>query len=264
MAGRKKKAAPDPFEVPIEEPVPPQPPLPPPPVPPPANPDDPAAGLRNGPRPVAQPVPMMPGTPEAVINNVLVRELENPTPDAKAHAPDPNIVVLDEIARGISQGTDINHVRDDALRIAAHQPEKVNIVNAILRGVDINRLNRFVQVRDQAEHALAVAAMRGDLKSTEYLAFLRMAANEIKEIRENLTVEEIMKHGGNDSAGMLNKMDHQAQAQEQIVAQQYKDTTPLGREIIRKQIHRIKTKLAEAGKLKKKGEPQEKKKAKKS
>jgi hypothetical protein len=194
---------------------------------------------------------MMPTSPEALINNVLVREIEQPTHDAKAHTPDPNITVLDEIARGISQGTDINHVRDDALRIASHQPEKVNIVKALMRGVDINRLNRFVQVRDRAEHELAKAALRGDLKSTEYLAFLRFAATEIKEIRENLTVEEIMRNGGGDSEGMLNKMDHAQQAQETETAKQYKNTTPLGREIIRKQIHRMKTKLAKAGKLKK-------------
>jgi hypothetical protein len=260
MAGRKKKAA---REIPLEHaavpprPQPQAPPqLPPPPLPlPPANPNDPAAGLRGGPPPLCQPVVMMPDCPEACVNNVLVREIENPTPNARVHTPDPNITVLDEIAKGISQGTDINHVRDDALRIASHQPEKINMVNALLRGVDINRLNRFVQVRDQAEHALAVAAMRGDLKSTEYLAFLRMAANEIKEIRENLTVEEIMRNGGNDSAGMLSKMDHAQQAQEQEQAQQYKGTTPLGREIIRKQIHRLKTKIAKAGKLKKPKDP---------
>lgn len=202
---------------------------------------------------------MMPGSPEAVINNVLVRELQDPSQDANAHTPDPNITVLDEIAKGISLGTDINHVRDDALRIASHQQEKVNIVKALMRGVDINRLNRFVQVRDRAEHELAKAAMRGDLKSTEYLAFLRMGCNEIKEIMENLSTDEITKNGGGDSVGMLNKMDHAQQAQEQQAVLQYKNTTPLGREVIRKQIHRMKTKLEKAGKLRKPGEPKAKK-----
>jgi hypothetical protein len=247
MAGkRKRKAAPVvEVEVPLENA--PAPPLLPPVA---ANEDDPAAALRGGPRPACEPQPVLVDSPEAVINNALCRELVDPTPDSKQHSPDPNLTVLDEIAKGISHGTDINHVRDDAMRIASHQPEKINVVKALMRGVDINRLNRFAQVRDRAEHELAKAAMRGDLKSTEYLAFLRFSANEIKEIMGNMKVEEIMKNGGGDSEGMLDKMDHAKQAQEANADTQYKGTTPQGREIIRKQMYHIETKLRKAGMMK--------------
>ncbi len=211
--------------------------------------DDPAAGLRGGP-PIAVAVPLLSDSPEALINNVLCREIQDPTTGFTEPAPDPNITVLDEISRGISQGTDINHVKDDAMRIAAHQTEKASMVRALMRGVDINRLNRFVRVRDKAEHELSKAAMRGDLKSHEYLAFLRMSALEIKEIMVNLSSEEMHKSAGSDSAGMLAKMDHTQQAQESASARQYKGTTPQGREIIRKQIYDMKTQLRKAGKLK--------------
>lgn len=211
--------------------------------------DDPAAGLRGGPA-IAVPVPLLADGPEAVINNVLCREIQDPTQGFAESPPDPNITVLDEISRGISQGTDINHVKEDAMRIAAHQTEKASMVRALMRGVDINRLNRFVRVRDKAEQELSKAAMRGDLKSTEYLAFLRMSALEIKEIMVNLSSDELHKSAGSDSAGMLAKMDHTQQAQETASAREYKGTTPQGREIIRKQIYDMKTLLRKAGKLK--------------
>jgi hypothetical protein len=248
MAGRRKRQAAPEVEVDVPLENAPAPPL----LPPVAavNEDDPAAALRGGPRPACEPQPVLVDSPEAVINNALCREIVDPSPNSPQHSPDPNLTVLDEIAKGISQGTDINHVRDDAMRIASHQPEKVNIVKALMRGVDINRLNRFAQVRDRAEHELAKAAMRGDLKSTEYLAFLRHSQTEIKEILGRLDVEEIMRNGGGDSEGMLNKMDHAKQAQEAVSDEQYTGTTPQGREIIRKQMYHMETTLREAGMMK--------------
>lgn len=249
MAGKRKRTAAPEFEVEVPLENAPAPPLLPA-VAGAAIPDDPAAALRGGPRPACEPQPVLVDSPEAVINNALCRELVDPSPNSAPHTADPNLTVLDEIAKGISQGTDINHVREDALRIASHQTEKVNIVKALMRGVDINRLNLFAQVRSRAEHELAKAAMRGDLKSTEYLAFLRFAANEIKEISTNMKSEEIARNGGGDPEGTLNKMDYAKQAQEAAEDVQYKGTTPQGREIIRKQMYHIEKKLRSAGMMK--------------
>lgn len=256
MAG-KRKAKIEQVEVPINPAPAPAP------IPAPAAPAPPAPVVDILPEGRKQPcVPdhiAVPDSPEAILNNVLCREINDPSQDESSHVPDPNITVLDEIAQGISHGTDINHVRDDALRIASHQTEKVNIVKALIRGVDINRLNRFVQVRDRAEHELAKASMRGDLRSTEYLSFLRWSATEIKQIMSDMNDESVASSGA-DSASMLNKMDHAAQAQEASTADKYKGTTPQGREIIRKQIYDIESKLEKAGKMKGQSKPTGKKK----
>jgi hypothetical protein len=248
---KKKPQEPQQVEVPIE-PVPPVPP----PVPPQAAPvvvdGEPGNALRNGQNPVAQAVPVLPDSPEALINNVLCREIEDPSPTGNEQ-PDPNLTVLEELAKGLTSGTDLNHVRADVLRIASNQPEKVNVIKAMLLAIDLNRAALFAKVRDKAERELARSALRGDLKSTEYLAFLRFSTNELKEIQSRLDPHEIMQAtGSTDSQAMLDRMDHTKQAQEAAQAEQFKGTTPQGMEIVRKQVYKIKKRLKKAGKLRSK------------
>lgn len=255
MAGRpkgKKKAAAPPVEVPIEPaPAPPQIPQQEAPKPEVIE-GEPGNALRNGGNAIAQAMPALPDSPEALINNVLCREIADPSP-AGQEVSDPNLTILEELARGLTNGTNINHVREDVLRVASNQPEKVNVIKAMLLSIDLNRAARFAKVRDKAEAELARAALRGDLKSTEYLAFLRFSTTELKDILGRLDPHEVMHStGSTDSQAMLDRMDHQKQAQEAAQAEQFKGTTPQGMEIIRKQVYKIKKRLRKAGKLKSK------------
>lgn len=260
MAGRpkgknKKKVVAPPVEVPIEPaPAPPIIPQQAPPPPPPRIEGEPGNALRNGGNPIAQAQPALPDTPEALLNNVLCREIADPSP-AGQEVADPNLTILKELARGLTSGTDLNHIREDVLRIASNQPEKVNVIKAMLLAIDLNRAARFAEVRDKAEQELARASMRGDLKSTEYLAFLRFSTTELKEIQSRLDPSEIMHAtGSTDSHAMLDRMDHAKQEQERAQAEQFKGTTPQGMEIVRKQVYKIKKRLQKAGKLKSKGD----------
>lgn len=212
---------------------------------------EPGDALRNGASPIAEPQPVLPDSPEALINNVLCREIQSPSP-AGQETPDPNLTILDELTKGVTNGTDLNHIRDDIVRLAQHQPEKINVLKSVLLGIDLNRVSRFAQVRDKAERELARAALRGDLKSTEYLAFLRFSTTELKDILEKMDASDVLKAsgGGSDSQAMMDRMDSAKQAQEAAQAEQFKGTTPQGVEIIRKQVFKIKKRLHKAGKLK--------------
>ena len=213
--------------VPLEV-VPPEaqavpPPQPQPAAPPPLPPPPPQAQLPEGEaapkrkrRPIAEPDPVMiPATTDDVLNNVLCREIVNPQSGDEEAPADPNIAVLDEIANGLAHGTSVNHVKDDIIRIASHQAEKTQVVKTVLQAIDLTRVNRFVQVRHTAEVALERAVKRGDLKSTEYVAFLRYSQ----------------------------KVDAQAE-------ERFAGTTPQGREIIRKQLYVVEKALKKAGKMK--------------
>jgi hypothetical protein len=257
---KKKKAAPQ-VDVPIA-PAAPAPAPPPPPIPQqppkvavaaPAIEGEPGNALRNGNNPVAQAEPIaMVTNPEGLLNNVLCREINDPSA-AGSEASDPNLTILEELARGLTAGTDLNHVREDVLRIASNQPEKVNVIKSMLLAIDLNRAARFAKVRDKAEAELARAALRGDLKSTEYLAFLKFSTTELAEIQGRLNPHDIMQASGTtDSQAMLDRMDHTKQEQEKAQAEQFKGTTPQGMEIIRKQVFKIKKRLRKAGKLKSK------------
>jgi hypothetical protein len=234
----------------------PAPPPPPPPIveaapapdpgPPPPEPDN---ALRNGQRPIAQPQPVLPDNPDAILNNVLCREINDPSPGGE-EAPDPHLTILAELTKGLTHGSDLNHVREDVFRIASNQQEKVNVIKSILRGVDMNRVSDFVSIRAVAEKALLKAAHRGDLKSTEYLTFLRYASTGLDGIMKNLSSDEVAKAAGNDSASMIERMDHTRQAQEDSAAKELKGVTPFGGEIIRRQIFKMEKALKKMGKLK--------------
>jgi hypothetical protein len=258
MAGRpkgrkNKKVEAPPVEVPIEPPPAP-PPIPQQAPPPPPIEGEPGNALRNGGAAIAQAMPALPDSPEALINNVLCREIGDPSP-AGSEAGDPNLTILEELARGLTAGTDLNHVRDDVQRIASNQPEKVNVIKAMLLAIDLNRAARFAKVRDKAEAELARASLRGDLKSTEYLAFLRFSTTELKDIMSRLNPQDVMHAvGSTDSQAMLDRMDHAKQAAEAAQVAQFKGTTPQGMEIVRKQVYKIKKRLAKAGKLKSQGD----------
>lgn len=256
MGRPKAKRKAPPVDVPIEQPAPLPPPIPQQPPKAAAAPvieGEPGNALRNGQNPVAQAAPIaMVTNPEGLLNNVLCREIADPSP-AGSESSDPNITILEELARGLTAGTDLKHVREDVLRIASNQPEKVNVIKSVLLSIDLTRAARFVKVRDKAEAELARAALRGDLKSTEYLAFLKFSTTELDNIQNRLDPHEIMHAAGTtDSQAMLDRMDHTKQEQERAQAEQFKGTTPQGMEIIRKQVHKIRKRLKKAGKLKSK------------
>src|SRR4051812_5372974 len=105
MAGRpkNKKAAAPTVEVPIEPPppAPPQIPQQPAAVPLQVIEGEPGNALRNGQNPIAHAQPTLPDSPEALINNVLCREIAEPSPAASEN-PDPNLTVLEELAKGLT------------------------------------------------------------------------------------------------------------------------------------------------------------------
>lgn len=259
MAGKKRKKKVELVAVPLEV-VPPEADVPAPdpapaPAPPPAAPAPPqleeglpGAKLRNERRRIAVPQPVMPMNPDDVINNVICREIVDPT-DGEDEPSDPNIAILDEIANGLAHGTSVNHVKDDIVRIASHQSEKTEVVKTILRAIDLSRANTFVQVRHTAERALARAVKRGDLKSTEWLAFLRYSQAELEKIKEDLS-SDANHMNSFDTQAVIEKVDHARQKVDAQNEDRFKGTTPQGREIIRKQLYSVQKALRKAGKMK--------------
>lgn len=205
-------------------------------------------GNEERPRPFAKPKEVIPQSHEDILNNVLARELEDPSPTPPGETEDPNIGILNELAQGLTHGTDLNHVKDDVVRVASNQPEKIGVFQSVMRAIDLNRLNDFVQIRAHAEKALKRAALRGDLRSNEWLAFMRYSNDELHRIVDGFKSGEGTV--GVDSVTLIEKVDFARQQADAEVDKRYKQTTPQGREMIRKQVFVLKTKLRQAGKLK--------------
>lgn len=252
---RKVELVAVPLEVvpPEAQAVPPPQPAAPPPLPPPPPqaqlPEGEAAPKRKR-RPIAEPDPVMiPATTDDVLNNVLCREIVNPQSGDEEAPADPNIAVLDEIANGLAHGTSVNHVKDDIIRIASHQAEKTQVVKTVLQAIDLTRVNRFVQVRHTAEVALERAVKRGDLKSTEYVAFLRYSQDELEKIKKELANQSNHMNSF-DTQSVIEKVDHARQKVDAQAEERFAGTTPQGREIIRKQLYVVEKALKKAGKMK--------------
>lgn len=215
-------------------------------VPPPAKPKTPPADKPKAPPPAVPPPPRrrngliavpvdLPTTPAEVVNNVICRDIANPA-NAPDVVPDPTINIIDTLTAGIVNGSDISDVRDQVQRILSSQREKLEVIAAAMRTHDYWRLNHWLQVRHTAEQHIFQASKRGDLTSTEHLAFMRLAAAEINAITASNRDTQ-----GVDAAALVEKLDsHNTAARDRNAAESMRGTTPHGREIIRKRLYAAK------------------------
>lgn len=194
-------------------------------------------------KPVAIAHPVMPTSEDAVLNNLLCRELADPTDYQEP--PDPSLVVMDRVARAMLGGEDINRDSPAVQKLVAYLLEKSELYTALQVAHNLHELNEWTQTNAIAQKELRKLARRGDLKSYEYLALLRLGEGRAKMLKEELSNVHPV-----DATTLIHRLDSGKQLSELKIEQKYRGTTPQGREIIRKQIFLFKQKLQEAGKLK--------------
>ncbi len=237
-------------------PPPPRTPAPPAPPPPPRQRSKPDAPAAKGPVVEATVVPPpqvpppprsgriiptiipMPGAASEVVNNVICRDLIEADLVETEMVPDPTLSVLDSLVSGIVNGTDIEHIKTEIQRMLSSQREKAEIVNAMMRTHDYWRVAQWLRVRNENERRIFSASRRGDLTSAEALAFLRVANAEIEAFKADKT--ELQP----DSGALLDRMDNTEAKREKSVAENFKGTTPHGREIVRKRLEAEKKRAA--------------------
>jgi hypothetical protein len=140
--------------------------------------------------------------------------------------------VVDSIKSGKS-------ITDSHVQIASlinNQEERAKLLDTLLLTHDYDRLVNFLYARKQLEQLLLSAAMRGDLTPTEQLAFMTIV------LKETETISQRIRAGANsekDIMSLLNKVDYTMQVSESDSLKKFKDTTPQGREIIRRLAHRL-------------------------
>lgn len=180
------------------------------------------------------PVPMEPGTPEAVLNNLMVREISDPSGPVEPLSP--TIGTLQHLTAGLSVGADITDIKGEITRISQHQPEKIAVFNALINLIDIERATDAVEIRAGVEKILKRSVRRGDLSTGEALVLLKYSNGVIQEVRDRVTE----KTKGVDTVTVIEKVDHTSQFTSQTVVQKWEGTSPQGREIIRKKLFELK------------------------
>jgi hypothetical protein len=192
---------------------------------------------RPKPIPTPRPEPMLPNSPAAVLNNLLVREITNPSGEDEPLSP--TVQVLVRLTEGLSTGSDISDIRNEITRIAQHQPEKADLYNAVVNLIDQERATDAIVMRGSTEKIIKRAARRGDLSTGEALAVWKMASEIIKEVQD----KQADGHKGVDTVTIVEKVDYAKQQVERTVQQKWENTSSQSREIIRKKLFDLKRQL---------------------
>jgi hypothetical protein len=186
------------------------------------------------------PVPMEPTTPEAVLNNLLVRELCDPSGPTEPLSP--TIGILKKLTVGLTNGSDISAIKNDILRIVQHQPEKADVFNAVMNLIDQERVADAVEMRAGIEKLIKRAVQRGDLNTAQAMVVWKMTDSIIQDVRQKQTEDT----KGVDTVTIVEKVDYAQRKMERSIQQKWEGTSPQGREVIRKKIFELKKEIRAA------------------
>lgn len=197
--------------------------------------------LSNGTNIMGRPVPMLPGSDMAVMNNMICRE--ELYPSGPIPPPSPTITGLKDVMHAIATGTDLTPFKENIERVTSNQPEKGEVVNAYLKQADKEVLVKMVAMRDRAVTIIEHVSARTDMTVSEALVVWKMTSDQIPGLSKNVGTEKPV-----DRAHVIEKIDYSKATVERDVRRRWEGTTPQGRELIRKKLWEVKREvLAEQG-----------------
>lgn len=187
-------------------------------------------------QPRMKPVLMVPTSPDAVLNNLVARDIVDPAGPLEPVSA--TIGILTKLVSGIASDGDIAEVKDSLTRITSHQQEKSDVFQAILNQLDQERVADMVEVRAHSEKVIKRASMRGDMTTGEAIHVWRTASDVIDKCQlRQKNVKAV------DTVTVVEKVDLKKQELERSVQQRWEGTTPQGREIIRKKLFALKRQM---------------------
>lgn len=182
---------------------------------------------------------MIPTSDTALVNNLVCREILDP--QGPLDPPSPTIALLKNTVAAIATGSDIAPYKAELQRITANRPEKSGLVLAQLSQIDEERIPGFVEMQDYSERILRRATRRSEMSVAEALAVWRLANQELTVLRKS---KSDSKEHTVDSVTVMDKIDVSSQHITRTVAHKWEQTSPLGREVIRKKIWELKREMA--------------------
>lgn len=184
-----------------------------------------------------QPTSLLPITEAAVLSNMMSDFIRQ---GGKPESPHKSIQTLDDLIAGVAGG-DIQAVKEEVMRLAANRVEKAALVESVLQEISYVRMLRHVQMRDASERVLHAATLSGDMKTDQAYAIYQMSQAAITEERKALGNAKPV-----DAVTIINKVDISHHAQDTQTQERWQNTTPQGREIIRKKLYDLETKVKSA------------------
>lgn len=190
-------------------------------------------------RAVARPVEQLPVSRDAVLNNALVKEIMNPSPDSEPE--DLSLPVMREIVRAALEGKDLGEMEERIKQLSTMIHDKHALLQAIINGPHaLHEKYEWLAVRTRTDRELRKMARRGDLSSSELLVVAALASERIQEIDK-----EIRGAPPADPITVVHRIENNRKRDDASMAKVLEGTTPQGREIVRKQVYRIRKQVQE-------------------
>jgi hypothetical protein len=149
---------------------------------------------------------------------------------------DPLSDTLENVINGIMTGKSLDEYRDDIKRYIHNQQDRSDLIINLLLTKDYQRLLKFVKVRDDLEAKLLAAAGRTDLNASEMMAFSQLITEMTAKLEGRVQAGST---NVSDVMALLSKADYALQLQEETTKKKFKQTTPTGREIVRRLVHKL-------------------------
>ena len=177
---------------------------------------------------------MCPRTPEEIIHNVIMRQLEDDTEDPPEPDPgNPLIALLKKVQRAKDTGQPLAVYAEEAARLLQGLDVEEKLVMATVRHARMREICEGLETRTEVNRFLRRLFKRGDLNARELLIFKQLSDAQLEAHIKAMT--ESIKNGHEGvTPEDFSKMDWSLQLTEKTSSKALEGTTPQEREIIRK------------------------------
>jgi len=142
-----------------------------------------------------------------------------------------------EVSRKLHAGDDLGSLKEEVVKMLYGLDERLAINEGILALLQSDRMSELVKAQARVTGYLISCSERSDLTPTESLGFFKLFSDEIASIRKSLT--EVDRKPLKDVEGLLKKIDFDALQEEKKSQERFKNTTPQGREVMRRVAHSL-------------------------
>ena len=149
--------------------------------------------------------------------------------------PSHTLQVLEQVVEALRTGEPLEGVRGDVERLVTNQQVKTDLINNIVLAHDFERLTLYLKARSKLERFLFGLLNEDKLTAQDALAYFKIVYEESKALTERV-------QGGaspvKDASAELDKVDLAVRQAQEAMKAKLKDTSPQGREIIRRLRHK--------------------------
>jgi hypothetical protein len=174
-----------------------------------------------------------PRTPEEIIHNVMVRQLNDDLADPpEPEVENPALALLKKVQDARDAGKPVSVYADEAAKVLQGLEQEEKLTEMVVRYVRIRNIRHQLETDEALNRFFKRVVRRGDLTTREALVFKQMNSAELSKAVKDL-LDGLEREAEGFKSDDFARMDVMLQVTEKSVVP-FEKTTPQGREIVRK------------------------------